>query len=77
MMLDTCYWMNFLFIMMQECVCTLVVDDSDEVSVGAQETLDHLFSERTKYQVESDISKIFTRYCFSLLLYCFFPFQAQ
>ncbi|CAN6853350.1 unnamed protein product [Brassica oleracea] len=48
-------------LVMLECVCTLVVDDSDEVSVAAQETLDHLFSERTKYQVESDISKIFTR----------------
>lgn len=48
-------------LVMLECVCTLVVDDSDEVSVAAQETLDHLFSERSKYQVESDISKIFSR----------------
>ncbi|XP_024008438.1 TELO2-interacting protein 1 homolog [Eutrema salsugineum] len=50
-----------IFIMMQECVCTLVVDDSDEVSVGAQEFLDHLFSDRAKYHVESDIIKIFSR----------------
>ncbi|KAL0732056.1 hypothetical protein Bca4012_028150 [Brassica carinata] len=48
-------------LVMLECVCTLVVDDSDEVSVAAQETLDHLFSQRSKYHVESDISKIFSR----------------
>lgn len=59
---------DFLFIMMQECVCTLVVDDSDEVSVAAQEFLDHLFSERAKYHVESDITKIFSRY-YSLCCY--------
>lgn len=55
-------------IMMQECVCTLAVDDSDEVSVAAQEFLDHLFSESTKNHVESDIKKIFSRY----LLYIVF-----
>lgn len=54
--------------MMQECICTLVVDDSDEVSVAAQEFLDHLFSERAKYHVESDIIKIFSRY-YSLCCY--------
>jgi len=54
--------------MMQECVCTLAVDDSDEVSVAAQEFLDHLFSESTKNHVESDIKKIFSRY----LLYIVF-----
>lgn len=48
---------NFL----QECVCTMSIDDSDEVSVAAQEFLDHLFSKRKKYQVESDIIKIFNR----------------
>ncbi|KAJ0241840.1 hypothetical protein HA466_0211990 [Hirschfeldia incana] len=48
-------------LVMLECVCTLVVDDSNEVSAAAQETLDHLFSERSKYHVESDISKIFSR----------------
>ncbi|KAF8049687.1 hypothetical protein N665_2149s0008 [Sinapis alba] len=48
-------------LVMLECVCTLVVDDSNEVSVAAQETLDHLFSERSKYHVESDITKIFSR----------------
>ncbi|KFK42304.1 hypothetical protein AALP_AA2G238700 [Arabis alpina] len=48
-------------LVMLECVCTLVVDDSDEVSVAAQEFLDKLFSERTKYHVEDDIIKIFSR----------------
>ncbi|CAH2067873.1 unnamed protein product [Thlaspi arvense] len=48
-------------LVMLECVCTLVVDDSDEVSAGAQEFLDHLFSEGAKYHVESDINKIFSR----------------
>ncbi|XP_023644344.1 TELO2-interacting protein 1 homolog isoform X2 [Capsella rubella] len=46
---------------MLECVCTLAVDDSDEVSVAAQEFLDHLFSERTYHHIESDIIKIFSR----------------
>ncbi|KAG7590687.1 Armadillo-type fold [Arabidopsis suecica] len=48
-------------LVMLECVCTLAVDDSDEVSVAAQEFLDNLFSESTKYHVESDIIKIFSR----------------
>uniref|UniRef100_A0A1J3EZ89 TELO2-interacting protein 1-like protein n=1 Tax=Noccaea caerulescens TaxID=107243 RepID=A0A1J3EZ89_NOCCA len=48
-------------LVMLECVCTLVVDDSDEVSVAAQDFFDHLFSERAKYHVESDITKIFSR----------------
>ncbi|EFH64030.1 hypothetical protein ARALYDRAFT_477087 [Arabidopsis lyrata subsp. lyrata] len=48
-------------LVMLECVCTLAVDDSDEVSVAAQEFLDDLFSESTKYHVESDIIKIFSR----------------
>lgn len=62
--------------MMQECVCTLAVDDSDEVSVAAQEFLDDLFSESTKYHVESDIIKIFSRYCY-LCCILFLSFEAQ
>ncbi|CAN8233709.1 unnamed protein product [Cochlearia groenlandica] len=48
-------------LVMLECVCTLVVDESDEVSIAAQEFLDHLFSERAKYHVENDIIKIFSK----------------
>lgn len=59
--------------MMQECICTLVVDDYDEVSIAAQELLDHLFSERGKHHVESDIIKIFSRHCCYCLFLSFFP----
>ncbi|XP_010472756.1 PREDICTED: uncharacterized protein LOC104752346 isoform X2 [Camelina sativa] len=48
-------------LVMLECVCTLAVDDSDEVSVAAQEFLDDLFSKRTNHHIESDVIKIFSR----------------
>ncbi|XP_010431644.1 PREDICTED: TELO2-interacting protein 1 homolog [Camelina sativa] len=48
-------------LVMVECICTLAVDDFDEVSVAAQEFLDHLFSKGTNHHIESDVIKIFSR----------------
>ncbi|XP_010537793.1 PREDICTED: TELO2-interacting protein 1 homolog [Tarenaya hassleriana] len=44
-----------------ECVCTLAIDDSDEVSAGAQEFLDDLFSESTYLYVDKDVFEFFNR----------------
>ncbi|XP_062012029.1 uncharacterized protein LOC133728620 [Rosa rugosa] len=47
--------------MFLECLCVLVIDDSEEVSAGAQEFLENLFSLVGKYQLEQDVAQIFSR----------------
>lgn len=50
-------WLPF----MQECLCALVVDDSVEVSAGAQEFLENLFSSIEDNQLEHDVAQMFSR----------------
>ncbi|KAM1795905.1 hypothetical protein ACFX15_035262 [Malus domestica] len=44
-----------------ECLCALVVDDSVEVSAGAQEFLENLFSSIEDNQLEHDVAQMFSR----------------
>ncbi|XP_018815607.2 uncharacterized protein LOC108987186 [Juglans regia] len=48
-------------LMLLECLCVLVVDDSEVVSVVAQEFLDYLFSLGGKIHSEYDVAEIFSR----------------
>jgi hypothetical protein len=47
---------------MQECLCVLAVDDSDEVSAASQEILDYLFLSSGKNNLECDVAEIFRRF---------------
>lgn len=53
---------------MQECLCVLVVDASEEVSASAQEFLDYLFSLSGKIHFEDDIAEIFSRFVLCCLI---------
>ncbi|KAG8487262.1 hypothetical protein CXB51_020577 [Gossypium anomalum] len=44
-----------------ECLCALVVDDSEEISAAAQDFMEYLFSASGKHHVEHDIAAIFSR----------------
>lgn len=50
----------------------MVIDDAEEVSAGAQEFLESLFSLVGKYQLEQDVAQIFSRFVLHLILdkYC-------
>lgn len=48
--------------LLQECLCVLVVDDSEEVSAPAQEFIGYLFSSSAKHHVQHDIAEIFSRF---------------
>lgn len=50
---------------MQECLCVLVCDDSEDVSAAAQESLEYLFSSSDKHVIEHDVAEIFNRFVFS------------
>jgi hypothetical protein len=43
---------------MQECLCVLVADDSDEVSVAAKDFLDYLFLLTGGNHLEHDVAEI-------------------
>lgn len=47
--------------MFLECLCALVVDDSEEISAAAQDFMEYLFSASGKHHVEHDIAAIFSR----------------
>ncbi|PQM38627.1 uncharacterized protein Pyn_06456 [Prunus yedoensis var. nudiflora] len=47
--------------MLLECLCALVIDDSEEVSAGAQESLRNLFTLIGENQMGHDVAQIFTR----------------
>ncbi|KAI5332614.1 hypothetical protein L3X38_022743 [Prunus dulcis] len=47
--------------MLLECLCALVIDDSEEVSAGAQESLRNLFTLIGENQLGHDVAQIFTR----------------
>lgn len=53
---------------MQECLCVLAVDDSDEVSSASQEFLDDLFLLSGKNNLEHDVGEIFRRFVLYLVL---------
>ena len=52
----------FSLMLMQECLCGLVVDDSEEISTSAQEFMEYLFSASGKHHVEHDVAAIFSRF---------------
>ncbi|OMP09768.1 hypothetical protein COLO4_05147 [Corchorus olitorius] len=45
----------------EECLCALVVDDSEEISAAAQEFMEYLFSGSQKLHVEHDVAVTFSR----------------
>lgn len=49
-------------ISLQECLCALVVDDSEEVSAAAQEFLENSFSSIGKNYLVDDVTEIFSRF---------------
>lgn len=53
---------------MQECLCVLAIDDSDEVSSASQEFLDDLFLLSGKNNLEHDVGEIFRRFVLYLIL---------
>lgn len=57
-----------LLLLMQECLCALVIDDSEEVSAGAQESLRNLFTLIGENQLGHDVAQIFTRFVLHLIL---------
>ncbi|GLU04997.1 hypothetical protein SLE2022_221220 [Rubroshorea leprosula] len=48
-------------LMFLECLCVLVVDDTEEIAAAAQEFMEYLFSSTGKHFVEHDIAEIFSR----------------
>ncbi|WKA13407.1 hypothetical protein VitviT2T_030709 [Vitis vinifera] len=48
-------------LMLLECLCVLVCDDSEEVSAVAQGFLEYLFSSSDKHHIECDVAEIFSR----------------
>ncbi|XP_021766499.1 uncharacterized protein LOC110730962 [Chenopodium quinoa] len=48
-------------LMLLDCLCNLACDDSEDVSLPAQDVLGLLFSSDGKYTVEDDLAEIFSR----------------
>uniref|UniRef100_A0A7N0TZ88 ARM repeat superfamily protein n=1 Tax=Kalanchoe fedtschenkoi TaxID=63787 RepID=A0A7N0TZ88_KALFE len=58
-LLTRCYYtLKHSRVMFMECLCTLVCDDSNEVSKTAQEFLEQIIKSSRKYEVENDIIEI-------------------
>ncbi|XP_057963630.1 uncharacterized protein LOC131154857 [Malania oleifera] len=49
-------------LMLLECLCVLVCDDSEEVSADAQKILEYLFLSTPKHHLEHDVAEIFSRF---------------
>ncbi|GMI88663.1 hypothetical protein like AT1G79190 [Hibiscus trionum] len=47
--------------MFLECLCALVIDESEEISAAAQDFMEYLFSASGKHHVEHDVAAIFSR----------------
>ncbi|PKI65523.1 hypothetical protein CRG98_014023, partial [Punica granatum] len=61
-LLSECYYsLKESRVMLLECLCVLVVDDSEEVAASAQEFLEYLFSSNKTLNVEHDIVEILSR----------------
>lgn len=52
------------FLLIQECLCALAVDESGDVSSTAQDFLECLFSQSWKPRIELDAAEIFIRFIF-------------
>ncbi|GKV29316.1 hypothetical protein SLEP1_g38253 [Rubroshorea leprosula] len=52
---------HWLSLLLKECLCVLVVDDTEEIAAAAQEFMEYLFSSTGKHFVEHDIAEIFSR----------------
>lgn len=50
--------------MIQECLCALVVDVSNDVSSTAQDFLECLFSQNLKHVIKHNAAEIFIRFIF-------------
>lgn len=48
-------------LMFMECLCVLVVDDTEEIAAAAQEFMEYLLSSTRKHHIEDDIAEIFSR----------------
>lgn len=57
---------KYVFWHLQECLCLLVVDDSEEVASSAQEFLEYLLSSNGKEHIEHDIMEILNRFVLQL-----------
>ncbi|KAK1278661.1 hypothetical protein QJS04_geneDACA017564 [Acorus gramineus] len=55
------YTLNKSKLMLLECLCVLAYDDSELVSVAAQESLETLFMLREQYLSENEVAEIFNR----------------
>ncbi|XP_043712910.1 uncharacterized protein LOC122661552 [Telopea speciosissima] len=56
-----CYTLKKSRLMLMECLCVLVCDDSEEVSIAAQEFLEFLFISGEKDLMESEVAEMFGR----------------
>lgn len=52
--------------MIQECLCALVVDVSNDVSSTAQDFLECLFSQNLQHVIKRNATEIFIRLIFNL-----------
>lgn len=59
-----------MLLIMQECLCVMVVGDDEEISAAAQEFLECLFLYSGKHCVKFDVSDIFGRFVLFLRLDC-------
>lgn len=48
--------------MIQECLCALVFDVSNDVSSTAQDFLEYLFSQNLKHVIKQNATEIFIRF---------------
>lgn len=55
------YDLNIVTPIVQECLCALVVDESEEVSTSAQEFLEFLFSSYGRYNLKIDVAEMLSR----------------
>lgn len=57
-----------MLLIMQECLCVMVVEDNEEISAAAQKFLEYLFLYSGKHYVKHDVSDIFGRFVLYLRL---------
>ncbi|MED6184843.1 hypothetical protein PIB30_051341 [Stylosanthes scabra] len=63
LLLECCHTLGESRLMFLECLCSLVVDDSEDVSSTAQDFLESLmFSQHSKTLIECDATEIFIRH---------------
>ncbi|MQL91921.1 hypothetical protein Taro_024538 [Colocasia esculenta] len=60
-LVNCCITLNKSKLMLLECLCVLVCDDSEAVCVDAQEALESLFMFREKYFMETELAEMLNR----------------